>query len=113
MTVVYGPVVPDVLGKSLTSCVVKLLESGGKTPVKDLQEEIMIIWNETQKEHSKKIQYIPNVEYNSPDFPDTLFPYGDGGSFSPGERTEDKLWLLAPHVNLRSDTNVCLMREND
>ena len=77
MTIVYGAVegavAPDVLGKTLTSCIVKLLKRGGKTPVKDLQEELRITWNETQMEHSKKIQHIPTVDY-SPKFPNTLFP---------------------------------------
>ena len=59
MCIVYGPVegavAPDVLGKTLTNCVVKLLDNGHKTQVKNLREKLRIIWNETQMEQITKI----------------------------------------------------------
>ena len=78
MSVVYsavqGNIAPDVQGRTMTSCLVELLQKGEKIPVKDLQEELRTIWDRIQMEQSKKVKYTPKVE-TPPRFPNTLFPY--------------------------------------
>ena len=78
MTVVYaatpGLVAPDVKGKTLTSCIVKLLKTGDKIPIKNLQEKLLAVWNETQLEHSKQVASFSEVK-TPVKFPNTFFPF--------------------------------------
>ena len=78
MTVVYaappGLVAPDVPGKTLTSCIIKLLETGDKIRIKDLQEKLLAVWNDTQLEQSKQVDSFSEVRLPIK-FPNTFFPY--------------------------------------
>ena len=77
MTLVYSAlrtaVAPDVPGKTMTSCLVKLLKGGEKIQVGRLQERLNEVWDETQMERSKRVMYTAEVN-TTPRFEKTLFP---------------------------------------
>ena len=60
---------PDVTNNTLTAAIVELLKSEKKVKVKDLQDELLQIWDRKQKH----VKHTPDVVY-TPRRGGTLFP---------------------------------------
>ena len=60
---------PDIKDNTLTSAIVELMKSEKRVKVKDMQDELIKIWDRKQKD----VKHTPDVQF-TPRCGDTLFP---------------------------------------